>query len=294
MRMKSLLQMIIAMLIFGTIGIFVRSMNLPSGFVAMVRGLSGMLFMILVICLKKSRINWKSIQRNLKVLILSGTFIGANWILLFEAYRYTSVATATLCYYLQPVFVILASHFVLKEKLTIKKLICALIALSGMVFISGILQLGETGNPAGRGILCGVGAALLYACVIFFNKLLKDISAYDMTMMQLGIAAVVLLPYTLLTEKVNLLQIAPKDMILLLIVGIIHTGISYLLYFSAMQGLKAQTIAILSYIDPVTAIILSAVLLSEPMDAYSLIGAILILGATLVSEVKIQRKRRKC
>ncbi|HPF30567.1 MAG TPA: EamA/RhaT family transporter, partial [Lachnospiraceae bacterium] len=96
MRMKSLLQMIIAMLIFGTIGIFVRSMNLPSGFVAMVRGLSGMLFMILVICLKKSRINWKSIQRNLKVLILSGTFIGANWILLFEAYRYTSVATATL------------------------------------------------------------------------------------------------------------------------------------------------------------------------------------------------------
>lgn len=294
MRMKSLLQMIIAMLIFGTIGIFVRSMNLPSGFVAMVRGLSGMLFMILVICLKKSRINWKSIQRNLKVLILSGTFIGANWILLFEAYRYTSVATATLCYYLQPVFVILASPFVLKEKLTIKKLICALIALSGMVFISGILQLGETGNPAGRGILCGVGAALLYACVIFFNKLLKDISAYDMTMMQLGIAAVVLLPYTLLTEKVNLLQIDPKDMILLLIVGIIHTGISYLLYFSAMQGLKAQTIAILSYIDPVTAIILSAVLLSEPMDAYSLIGAILILGATLVSEVKIQRKRRKC
>jgi RarD protein len=217
-------------------------------------------------------------------LAISGACIGFNWILLFEAYRYTTVATATLAYYMAPIFVMMASPFVLKERLTGIKLLCVAMALSGMVLVSGVVQSGMEGVDF-TGILCGVGAASLYATVILLNKFIKDISAYDMTIMQLGLAALVLFPYTLAVENFGALAPDTNSLLLLAVVGVIHTGFTYALYFSSIQGLKAQTVAIFSYIDPIVAIILSAVLLNESMDMYSIVGAVLVLGSTFVSEL---------
>ena len=205
--------------------------------------------------------------------------------MLFEAYRYTTVATATLCYYLAPVFVILVSPMLLKEKLTKKKLACVLVALVGMVFVSGVVETGIPTLSEIRGVILGIGAALFYASVIVMNKHLKNISAFERTIMQLGTSAIVLLPYTILTEKVVLADVDMKSWIFLLIVGILHTGIAYAIYFSSMKDLKGQTIAIFSYIDPIVAIILSACLLKEAMGIYGVIGAVLVLGSTFVSEM---------
>ena len=279
------IEFISAMICFGTIGIFVRNILLPSSVIALARGIIGTLFLLLVVLGKKIKLSQTAIRNNWLLLTVSGACIGINWILLFEAYRYTTVATATLCYYLAPVFVILVSPIFLKEKLTKKKLFCVLGALVGMVFVSGVLETGITSITEIRGVLLGIGAATFYASVIVMNKHLKNISAFERTIIQLGTAAIVLLPYTILTEQVTFAQVDTKSWIFLLIVGILHTGIAYTLYFASMRDLKGQTIAILSYMDPIVAIILSACLLKEAIGIYGAIGAVLVLGSTFVSEM---------
>ncbi len=280
----SRLMLIASMIIFGTIGIFRRWIPLASSVLALSRGLIGAVFLLAVIALRGKKPELSAIRKNLWKLLISGAFIGFNWILLFEAYRFTSVATATLCYYLAPMFVLLASPFVLKEKLSGRKLLCLLAALGGMVLVSGVLQTGFRLSEL-KGVLFGLGAAALYASVVLLNQKLTDISAYDKTAVQLGAAALVILPYTLLTES-----LAPGDFTwpvigLLLLVGIVHTGLAYTLYFGSMEALPAHSIAIFSYIDPIVAVLLSALLLKEPMTPAGWLGALLILGAAFVSEL---------
>lgn len=286
---KARFTMILAMLIFGTIGIARRYIPLPSSILALVRGTIGSIFLLIVVFCSGKKLSLKAIKANLVLLVVSGAFIGANWILLFEAYRYTSVATATLCYYLAPVFVILTAPLILKEKMTVRKLICAAIALMGMVFVSGVIGTGLNLSEM-KGILFGIGAAILYACVVLMNQKIKNIGAYDKTIMQLGTAAITLLPYTLLTEDFSGIVLTKETVMLVLVVGILHTGIAYALYFGSMSSLSAQTVALFSYIDPVMAILLSALVLREPMGITGALGAVMILGSTLVSEIQIKRR----
>ena len=287
--MNATFKLTLSMVIFGTIGIFRRYIPLPSSLVAMTRGLIGMLFLLLVMVLRKRGMNRAAVRRKFAMLCLSGAAIGVNWILLFEAYNYTSVATATLCYYLAPMFVILASPLVLREKLTLRKLACVSAALLGMVFVSGVLE--ASGGAGLKGVLLGLGAAVLYASVVLMNKQLGDVPAYDRTIVQLGSSAAVLLPYVLLVEEVSIEAFTPGVIALLLVVGIVHTGIAYALYFGSLMQLKAQTAAILSYIDPVVAVLLSALVLRENMSLLSGLGAILVLGAAVVSELPSRRKK---
>ena len=274
-----------AMAIFGTIGIFRKYIPLSSGLVALVRGVVGVLFLLLVLAVRREKLSLPAIRKNLWLLLISGGLIGFNWILLFEAYNHTSVATATLCYYMAPIFVTLTAPLVLGERLTARKLITAFVALFGMVLVSDILNVGVSDMAELRGILLGLGAAALYASVILLNKKLTDISAYDRTVIQLGAAAVVLLPYVLLTENWSVVTLEPLTIILLLTVGVVHTGAAYAMYFGSMRELSAQTVAIFSYIDPILAVILSAAILGEPMGLGVIIGGILILGATLAGEL---------
>ena len=287
MANKAKLELIASMFIFGTIGIFVRHIPLPSSIIALVRGFVGAFFVLLFVYLKKSRLDKAAIRKNFVMLALSGAFIGINWILLFESYNYTTVATATICYYMEPIFVILASPFLLKEKLTAKKAICAAVALLGMVFVSGVLQTGIPALTEAKGILYGLGAACFYATVVLMNKKITEINAYDKTIMQLGMGAIVLTPYVMLTQNFGTATavMTPPLWALLLFVGLVHTGVAYALYFDSMKDLKAQTLAIFSYIDPIVAIILSALLLRENMGLYGVIGAILVLGSTFISEM---------
>jgi len=232
----------------------------------------------------------KAIKKYLAILLVSGGFIGLNWVLLFESYRYTSVAVATLCYYMAPIFVMIVSPFLLKEKLTSRKMLCVIVALVGMVFVSGVLDGGITDISELKGILFGLGAAALYASVVMMNQKLREVPTYDKTIMQLGAAAVVLIPYILFVEDLSAVTLTPLMAIMLIIVGVVHTGIAYALYFGSMNGLKAQTVALFSYIDPIVAIILSALFLKEPMTVYSAIGAVLVLGATMISELPEKKK----
>lgn len=278
-------KLALSMFIFGTIGIFRRGIVLPSSFIAMVRAVVGTVFLLGLILAKRQKIDGNAVKKNLLLLILSGVLLGFNWILLFEAYQYTSVATATLCYYMAPIFIILASPLLLQEKLTLRKGICVAVALCGMVLVSGFLESGIGSISEMKGVLLGLAAAVFYASVVLLNKNICDITAYDKTIMQLGIAAVVLLPYTFLTEDWGSLDFGGSTVIMLLIMGIVHTGVAYALYFGTTRALSAQTLALFSYIDPIVAVLLSATLLKEPMSLLTLVGAVAVLGSTIVSEL---------
>lgn len=278
-------RIVASMAIFGTVGIFIKKLPFPSAVIALGRGIIGSIFLLLSAVLTKKPMDVAAIKRNFKLLILSGIAIGVNWILLFESYKYIPVSTATLCYYLSPVFVTLASPVILKEKLTGTKLACVGAALLGMVLISGVLQGDAGADSQFTGILLACGAAVLYASVVLINKFIKDIPSNDCTVMQLGTVAVVLLPYVLLTENLGAIQWEPEYLALFVFVGIVHTGIAYKLYFSAVQYVEGQTIALVSYVDPVITIILSAIVLREPLTIYSVVGAVLILGSTMVGEL---------
>ena len=271
-----------AMLVFGTIGLFVKNIGFPSSFISFARALTGSIFIALFMLFSGHGLDKKSVLINLKLLIPSGIAMAFNWICLFEAYRFTGVAVGTLCYYMAPVIVVILSPVFLKEKLTAINVTSVLAAVVGAVLISGVVS---GSAKSAKGILLGLAAAALYSTVVMINKFVKNLSPIETTFVQLSTAAVTMIPYILLTEEVTAFVFDRRSVIFTLIVGVFHTGIVYMIYFSSVQKIPAQTTAVFSYIDPVTAIILSAVVLGERLDAVQLIGTFLILAATLFNEL---------
>ena len=288
--MKNKLQLLGAMSIFGTVGIFVKFIPLQSATIAFVRGVLGVLFLVLVMALGKKKPAWSAIRKNLLILLFSGAAIGINWVLLFESYRYPSVAISTVCYYLAPLFLLLMSPL-LGERLTKKKLTCIGFAFLGMVLLTGVEDSSAFSFAHLRGILLATGAAVFYATVMLLNKKLSPIPAYDKTIFQLGAASLVIVPYLFYGNGFTFTGMDLTGWVCLGILGVIHTGFAYALYFGAIKHLPTHTIALFSYLDPVLAVILSAVLLREPLSIWGVLGTILILGSALYSELPGKKKR---
>lgn len=283
--MKSNIKMISAMLIFGSIGIFVRNIDLPSIEIAFLRAVIASLFLVCVgLCIKQKG-SLKQVKQNLLILVISGAAIGFNWIFLFQAYKYTTISNATLSYYFAPMFVIILSPIILKEKLTKIKIFCVIMAMVGLFLILNghPSDVNATYNHV-KGIIYGLLGAALYASVVLMNKFIKNLSGFETTSIQLTVSALVLLPVILYQHNIHFMQVSSIAWIFILVVGIIHTGISYLWYFSSIKELKVQSVAILSYIDPISAVIISSVFLGEKMNLMQIIGGIFILGSTFLSE----------
>ncbi|MBQ8393281.1 MAG: EamA family transporter [Clostridia bacterium] len=276
-----------AMAIFGTIGIFVKYLTLPSGFLVFLRASIGFLFLLPFVFFRKNKNTLRSIKKNLIPLILSGAALGANWVLLFEAYRYTDVSIATLCYYLAPVFIVAFSPLILKESLNGQKIVGILIAISGMVLVSGVFSGVKSANPTG--IFLGIMAAVLYATVVFINKGIQEVDSYDKTAFQFAISLIITLPYSLFTEKLSSDMFDLRSIILILVVGIVHTGVAYIMYFSSLKEVKAHAAAIFSYIDPILALILSFLILKETMGVLEAVGAVLVLSGAFLSEIRLKK-----
>jgi len=285
---KGVFEIVITMLIFGAIGLLRRSIPYSSSMIAFFRGFIAVVILVVLRLLDRSGFDLPAIRKNLIPLAVSGAFIGVNWILLFEAYRFTTIAVATISYYMAPMFTIIASCLILKEKLTPRKGICVLAAFLGVVLVSGVL---ETGISGIKGVLLSLAAALLYSGDVIINKLVKGVDGRDRTIIQMAFAALIVLPYWLLTDNLSSIVLEPAPLLLLLASGIIFTALPYTLYFTAIQLVPAQTAAILSYIDPAVAVLISALVLHESMTLLTLLGILFVLGAAIVSE--LQRSREK-
>ena len=283
---RSLLMIVASMLIFGTIGLFRRYIPVSSAFLAFSRGILGGTILLAFTRLKGKQSREKLPQRTIFLLVLTGTIIGINWMLLFEAYNHTTVATATLCYYMQPTIVMLLSPLLFREKLTVRKSICAVIAVIGMVLVSGVTEGGNRPEGHLQGVFLGLGAAVCYATVIILNKKISGMDRYRKTTVQLISAGAVMIPYLMLNGGFRTGEFSANTVILLLVTGIVHTGLAYVLYFGSMDGLKVQSVAIFSYIDPVSALLFSAIFLKEPLSALGIIGAVMIIGSAVISEIQ--------
>ena len=280
------LKIIATMVIFGLIGLVRRSIPYSSSMLAFFRGAIATVILILLRLFNRKGVDRAAIRRNLLPLVISGIMIGFNWILLFEAYRFTTIAVATISYYMAPIFTIIASIFILKERLTVRKAICVATALAGMVFVSGVL---ETGISGIKGVLLSMGAALLYSGDVIINKKIKGVQGIDRTIIQMGAAAISVLPYWLINEDFSTMELALTPVLLVLASGIFFTALPYSLYFSAIQKVPAHTAAILSYIDPVVAVLVSALVLKESISALTMLGTVMVIAAAVASEISPHR-----
>lgn len=285
-------MLIISMAIFGTIGLFVRNIPLASGEIALYRAVLAAVLIGIYLLVSKQKFDFSKMKKELPLLLFSGVAMAFNWILLFEAYKYTTVSVATLSYYFAPVIVTVVCPFLFKEKMTLKQVVCFVMSTAGIVMITGIGDL-SAGTSHFTGIMFGLGAAVLYATVIIMNKFIKNVEGIHRTFLQFLAAIVVLVPYVLLTGGINVQGLEWKGLGCLLIVGLLHTGVTYCLYFSSLKELPGQTVAILSYIDPLLAVLVSVTILREPMTFWQIIGGILILGFTLWNEMPEKETTKK-
>lgn len=275
------MKYIIAVILYGTVGMFLRHVQAPSELVAFFRGVIGALFIFLYQRFRGQRPDREAIRKALPMLILSGVSLGLNWIFLFAAYMQTSVAVASLCNYLAPAVVILIAPAVLRERLDLRKIPFVLLALAGIVLVSGVLEHGG-GNPAG--VLLGLAAAFFFVVLVICNRKLGAVPALDRSMLQLAICAATILPYMLIRHPGAVLEPDLPSWGIILMLGVLHTGIAYIFYFRGMNSLPVQTFAILGYLEPVVSVLCSVLFLREPLSFPGWIGAVLVLASTAISE----------
>lgn len=285
---RARLSLILSMTIFGTLAPFVRNVSVSSGELALYRAVLATILIGTFLLVTGQKLPLKSLGIELFLLLSSGIAMGFNWILLFEAYKYTTVAISTLSYYFAPVIVTIVCPFLFKEKLTGKQILCFVLSTAGLSLVIGIHNLGKGGNDT-IGILFGLGAAVLYATVILLNKFIKGVTGIHRTFLQFVAAILVLIPYVAFTGGFHLSSLNGTGWICLLVVGLVHTGITYCLYFSYLKELPGQETAILSYIDPLVAVIIGVVVLGEPLSWQQLAGGAMILGFTLWNELDTSR-----
>ncbi|MGY3839262.1 DMT family transporter [Bacillus atrophaeus] len=283
--MKSKIQFILSMIIFGTMGLVVRYIDLSSSETALLSSSIGCLFLMFVFMMMKKTIPWKLVKANAYILFLSGIALGGNWIFLYQSYDHTTLTNATLGYYFAPVFVMILSPFVLKEQLSVKKMVCIGVAIIGMLLIVGN-GISASGTDDLLGIFFGLVAAAFYAALMLLNKFIHHMGRLEITIIQLGLTALLLLPYVFFTEGFGIFGVSRASVPFIIILGIVNTGIGFWLFFSGMQKLKGQSIAMLSYVDPFVAILISAMILQEQMSIVQMLGGALLLGSTFVSENK--------
>ena len=287
---RSTWMLMASMFIFGTLSPFVRNIPVASGELALYRAILAAVCIGGYLLIGRQTIDFKTIRKELLLLLISGGAMGFNWILLFEAYKYTTVSVATLSYYFAPVIVTAACPILFREKLTRKQVICFVMSTVGLVLIT------VTGDMTGGsrdliGIAFGLGAAVLYASVVLLNKFIKNVAGIHRTFLQFLAAIIVLAPYVACTGGVTLGSMNLTGWVCLLVVGLVHTGVAYCLYFSSLRDLPGQKAAILSYIDPLVAVIISVTVLGEAMSPLQILGGCLILGFTLWNELP-DRKRK--
>ena len=281
MKNSATLRYLFALFLYGTIGFFLHFVKYSSEFVVLGRGVLGSLFIFLVLSLKKEKIDIDAIKRNLKTLLISGFALGFNWVFLFAGYRY-GIAISSLCNYMAPIIVVVISILVYKQKISKPQILFIIMAFVGMLLLIGVIGGDLKGDI--RCVIYGLLAALGFVILVLCNKRLSDIKPLEKTLVQLLASAVIVLPYVILNDGF------PKEFdltstLIVLVLGILHTGVAYICYFSSIDVLPAQSIAILGYLEPVLNFVIGALVFHEELGVSSIIGAVLILIASIGNEI---------
>ena len=271
---------LLAMLIFGTNGLLVANISLQASQIVLFRTLIGGILLTAIVILRGG-FDRSAVRAEAIPLLCGGAALGLNWIALFQAYQLLNVSLATLIYYVGPMLVLVLSPILFREKLNSTRIAAALVVALGLICISGSIT--RSGMSV-RGLAVAIVSALFYATLIVFNKRIVRTGGLQTAAIELDVAFVVVLVYVLLTAGLPVPQ--KHEIPALMILGAVNTGLAYLLYFSGLQKIPGQSVALLSYIDPVSALFFAAVFLQEAMSPVQILGAVLIIGGALLGEWK--------
>ena len=271
---------ILALLIFGTNGLLVANISLQASQIVLFRTLIGGILLTAVVILRGG-FDRSAVREEAIPLLCGGAALGLNWIALFQAYQLLNVSLATLIYYVGPMLVLVLSPILFREKLNSTRIVAALVVALGLICISGSIT--RSGMSV-RGLAVAVVSALFYATLIVFNKRIIRTGGLQTAAIELDVAFAVVLVYVLLTAGLPVPQ--KHEIPTLFILGAVNTGLAYLLYFSGLQKIPGQSVALLSYIDPVSALFIAVVFLQEAMSPVQILGAVLIIGGALLGEWK--------
>ena len=279
---RARIELVFCMVCFGTISLFVKGIALPATEIALYRAAiaCGVLFVYMLFTGRLKGLRMR--PGTFALLFFSGAAMGFNWLFLFTAYRYTTVALSTLAYYFSPTLVVLFSLILFREPLSLRQILCFLGSTAGLVLIVGLRG---GGGSDGTGLLFGLLAALLYTVVVLCNKKAGEIDGVTRTWVQLAAAAAVLVPYVALTSGFHIASLDLTGWGNLLVIGVGFTGILYAMYFSAISVLPGQHTAVLSYLDPAVAVLVSVFVLREPITALQLLGGAMILAFAMLNEL---------
>ena len=284
---RSFLKYLLATLLFGSNGIVASHISLSSYEIVLFRTLLGSVFLVMLFLMTGGRFHAKEYRRDFLFVLLSGLAMGASWMFLYEGYQQIGVGMATLLYYTGPVFVMILTPIVFKEKLTAPKLIGFAIVFVGIVLINGVSG-GQ--RISAWGLICALLSALTYTALVILNKQSKHIVGMENAAIQLCGSFVVVAVFVGIREHFAF-TVLSTDWPWILLLGVINTGIGCYLYFSSLSGLSVQTIAICGYMEPLAAVILAAILLSERMTAMQIVGAVCIIGGAMLGELLDLKKK---
>lgn len=271
---------IFALLLFGSNGIVASHIALSSYEIVFLRALIGSVFLIAVFFARGGAFTAWRAGRDFACLIVSGVGMGASWMFLYKAYVQVGVGVATLAYYCGPVIVMALAPAVFGERMTAAKGAGFLAVLAGMFLVNGRALMTD---GLSWGLACGILSAVMYAFMVIFNKMAARISGLDNAMCQLTIAFLTVAVFTLIKQGAAI-DIPRGNLPAILMLGLLNTGAGCYLYFSSLQRLPAQSVAICGYLEPLSALFFSAALLGERLTPAQIAGAALIIGGAAFGE----------
>lgn len=278
-------KLLSAMTLWGTMSLFVKNIELAPSTLALARAIIAVITLFILRAILRQKIDWQACRSDWRGLLISGAALGLNWTMLFSSYKYVSVSIATLCYYFAPTLIILLCALLFHEKMTHRQWLCFLISTLGLILIINVNS--STNNPDMlKGIFFGLSAAIFYAVIMLANKTIHHVGGIDRTLIQLMISILFLFPYCFMTSSLALTSLSLHNIINILILGIVYTAFAYTLFFSAISELPGQKAAIMTYIDPLVAVLTSALILHETILPMQILGGILVIGSAIISEIK--------
>lgn len=271
--MTSKIIYILAMLIFSTLGLVSSYIPLSSIGICFLRSVFGLLFFIIYKLIKREKFDLLTLKKEWKIIIPEAIVMSLSWIFLFSAFKY-NVGSSTIIYYTAPIIVIIYSIIFEHEKNAIMKLSTVILTFVGLALMVG------AGGLNNLSIIYSILSAICYSIFIILNKKIT-INPSDKNIINFIICLIVTLPFYIYNKdyQINLTLSAG---IAIIILGLINTGLSYLLYFTSLKNLNKAEISILSYIDPMFSFIYSMIILKEQQNIVSIIG-VLIIFISLVS-----------
>ena len=284
-HLRGSLLILVSMVLFATIGIFVRFIDMPNPVIIFFTSLFAAVFLLLYFAAKGKIRDLISVKRKVTIFI-SGIWVSFTILLYFMAFSNTTLANAVLTHYTAPIFAALLAPVFLRERLSKVTVIALAISFGGLIIITSNSL--SFNSPDFLGIVYGVLSGLFYGLLILWDKkLLRDIDPKVILFYQVVIPMFFMAPFLFIFDFS--LSMFNLSLIIVYVFVVIFTAT--LVYFAGLKHVKAQNAGIISYLDPVMVFIFGFLFFSEIPTLRTYIGGALILySGYLIIRTEGERK----